>query len=179
VFFCPDVATAAAITAAGASRLRNSGNVDVFLKTDDHRWRDWFGANRAGRCRKSFKFQVFRSFRIAGWPKPAPCAPESFREKIVLRHLAGPDFIGKHPRIRLQRDSRVDQRASAEAAADQHVHVVTEANVIKRRLSAHVHSPAAYLELVSQIRKTRGKFAGQKLASAFENGYALAGACQA
>ena len=108
--------------------------------------------------------------------QPAFRAAIAFIEKSVLRDLVRPDLVGKDARVRSKRDARIDERATAEPAADEHVHVRAQAHIVNRRGRPGSHVLAGDLHLVLQIGKAAGELSSKDLAAALQNGDAFTGA---
>ena len=171
-----DVAASAAVAAARAGGLRDARAVDRRVERDRDGGRDGRAAEPASGGRERFEFRVRRRARIALRAEPALRAAEPFLEQAVLRNLAGPDLVREHAVVGPQRHARVDQRAAAETAADEHVHVLAEAHVVKRARRTGLHPFARHLQLVLEVGEAAGETAGQHLTPALEHGDALAGA---
>jgi hypothetical protein len=173
-----DVAAAAAVAAARASRLRYAGRINGFPET--HRYR--CGRRLLVQCdacgRQCFELGAQTGIGIARWPEPAGCPRIALCDQPVLRDLGRPNLVAKDARIRPESHAGVDQRTTAEATADEDVHVLAETDVVEAGGRAHAQALAGDLHLLAQIREAAGKFAGQKFAAAFQNSHPLAGSCQ-
>ena len=123
------IATAHAVAALRAGRLRNAGRVGLVLEGDmQRRALDMMAEGGAGPLERG----EFHRFGCC-------------RERLRGQHLAGaviadieavidPDFLGpglvlEHHGIRGQADGGVDQRGAAETAADERVDVLADAKV--------------------------------------------------
>ncbi len=126
--------------------------------------------------RQHLEFRHLVCARIGGRPHPLLGTPVAFVERPVLRHLARPHVVREHARVGSERHAGVDERAAAEPAADEHVHVLTEPHVVERGIGPHPEALAADLELVLEVGELGRKLAGQNFASALEHGDAFSGA---
>ncbi len=130
-----DVAAPAAVAAAGAGGLRDARGVDAGLEA--HRPRARHRLHSPGPCRPLASALYFVSVggaRIA--LRAAASAPRGVKPSSSSPSCAiwpGHTASANTRAIGAQRHAGVDQRAAAEPAADEHVHVLAEAHVVERR----------------------------------------------
>ncbi|HRD74361.1 MAG TPA: hypothetical protein PK264_00260, partial [Hyphomicrobiaceae bacterium] len=85
-----------------------------------------------------------------------------------------PDGVGEDARIGPQRHARIDERAAADATADDNMHVLAQADIEEGAGATDVHAPSEDAHLGAQFRKARGEVARAELATALDYGNALA-----
>jgi hypothetical protein len=173
-----DIAPGAAIPAPRAARLLNAHDVGVGLEADRDSRGDHVVAERLA-CR--FQRPVLgkvASARVALRIEPLAGAAKALLEQPVLNDLAGPALVREHARVGSQRHARIDQRAAAKPAADEHVHVIAEPHVVQRRRRSGAQAFARHLHFILQIGKAGGKLARKHLTAALEHSHRLAGARQ-
>ena len=173
-----DVAASAAVAAARAGGLLDAGGIDCLPEAHRHRRRDRLLAQRRPGGGQRFELGALGGIGIARGPDPAGRPGIAFGDEPVLYDFCRPDFVMKYAWIGPERHASIDQRAAAEAAADQDVHVLAEAHIIKPGGGTHAQTLARHLHLLAQIGKAAWKFARQELAAPFQNRDALAGPCQ-
>ena len=174
-----DVAAPAAVAAVRAGGLRHAGRIDRRLEArpPPARAPAPCRAPRDARSQRLVLGALGRR-RIARRPHPAGRPRVAFLEQPVVRDLVRPDGIAEHARVGPQRHAGVDQRAAAQPAADQHVHVLAEAHVVEPGRRAQPHALAGQLHLAAQVGEAGGKLAGDELAPALQHADALARARQ-
>ena len=171
-----DIAASAAVAAARAGGLGDARAIDHRIEGDGDGGRDGRAAEPASGGRERFELRVRGRARIALRAEPALRTAEPFLEQAILRNLARPDLVREHAIVGPQRYARVDQRAAAEPATYEHVHILAEAHVVKRARRAGLHAFARHLQLVLEVGEAAGETACQHLTAALEHGDALAGA---
>ena len=168
------VATAATIPAAGARGLANAGRIDGVGEADCHRRRDGIAQKRSGR-RECLELGSRACSGVMGRPDPAGGSIVALGHQSISSDLVRPNRILENARVGPIGNARVDQRAAAEAAPNEDMHVLAETHVVEAGGRAHSPMPAGHLHLLAQIGKADGELAGQEFASPFQHRHSLAG----
>ena len=173
-----DIAARTAIAAQRAGRLGDAGGIHNVLEAHHHRRRYRRHAERCARRRERAIFGKLGRVRIARRPEHGGGPLEAKLEQPVLGKLRGPDGIGEHPCIGLERDGGIDERAAAEAAADQHVNVGAESKIEQPGARARAHLAAVQLQFAAKLRQAARKRTGRELLALLDDADALAGTRQ-
>ena len=108
-------------------------------------------------------------------PQHLLCARKALLARLIGGDLLRPYGVVPHARVGWQRNVGVDERAAAEAAADEDVDVVAEMQIIEPEARARdVEAVLGDLELLLRLDQAVGKIADGELAPALEHGNAFA-----
>ena len=174
-----DVAAAAAVAAARAGGLRHSGRIDGRGEAHHDRGRDRRRAERHAGTVERLVLGALGRRLVPRRAHPARRPRVALIDEPVRADLGRPYRIAEHAGIGAQRHTGIDQRAAAQSAADQHVHVLAEAHIVEPGRRAQAQPLAGQLHLAAQVGEAGGKLARDELAAALQHGHALARARQA
>ena len=171
-----DVAARAAVAAQRAGGLLDARVVHLLLERHVDRRPHHVLAQRIAADTQRIELIECRAL-IRHRPQHLHGAREAFLAHLVLRDLGRPNGIVPHARVWRQRDVGVDQRAAAEAAADEHVDVLAEPQIVKAGGRAgDALAVLGNLELLLRLDHAVGEVADGELLPALEHGDLLAGA---
>ena len=171
-----DVAARAAVAAQRAGRLLDAGVVHLLLERHVDRRPHHVLAQRIAADAERIQLVECRTL-VRHRPQHLHGAREAFLAQLILLDFRRPDGIVPHARIGRQRDVGVDQRAAAEAAADEHVDILAEPQIVEtRRLPGHAPAVLRNLELLLRLDHAVREIADGELLPALEDRDLLAGA---